>query len=57
MSDKKIDISDRVTELEKKIDILMSMLNHINKILSDKVIEKIELDFEEAVKNKLNQND
>jgi hypothetical protein len=57
MSDKQIDISDRVTELEKKIDILMSMLNHINKILSDKVIEKIELDFEEAVKNKLNQND
>lgn len=56
-SDNTKDITERVENLEKKIDIIMSMLNHINSMLSDKVIDTIEFDIEEAVKNRLNQHD
>ena len=56
-SDNTKDITERVEDVEKKIDIIMSMLNHINIILSDKVIDTIEFDIEEAVKNRLNQHD
>ena len=56
-SDNTKDITERVEDVEKKIDIIMSMLNHINIILSDKVIDNIEFDIEEAVKNRLNQHD
>ena len=57
MIDKQINISERVGALEKKIDIIMSMISHINGVLSDKVIDNIEFDIEEAIKNKLKQND
>lgn len=57
ISDNIEDITKRVENLEKKIDIIMSMLNHINIMLSDKVIDNIEFDVEEAIKNRLNQND
>lgn len=50
-------ITERVEYLEKKIDIIMSMLNHTNNMLTDKVIENIEFDIEEAVKNRLNNHD
>ena len=56
-SDNTKDITERVEDVEKKIDIIMSMLNHINSMLSDKVIDNIEFDIEEAVKNRLNQHD
>ena len=56
-SDNTKDITERVEDVEKKIDIIMSMINHINIILSDKVIDTIEFDIEEAVKNRLNQHD
>ena len=56
-SDNTKDITERVEDVEKKIDIIMSMLKHINSMLTDKVIDNIEFDIEEAVKNRLNQHD
>lgn len=53
----KKNITERVEDLEKKIDIIMSMLNHMNTMLSDKIIDNIEFDIEEAVKSRLNQHD
>jgi hypothetical protein len=44
----------RIETLEKKQEIIMSMLNHLNNQVSDIVLNKIEFDIEEAVEKKLN---
>jgi|688.fasta_scaffold815282_3 hypothetical protein len=46
-------LSERMDVLEKRIDIMMSMINHMNNILAENTIQKIEIDFEEAVNKKI----
>jgi hypothetical protein len=46
-------LSERMDVLEKRIDIMMSMVNHMNNILAENTIQKIEIDFEEAVNKKI----
>lgn len=47
------ELSEKIQSLESKMDIIMSMVNHINSIIADNVIQKIEMDFEEAVSRKI----
>lgn len=42
-------VEERIDVLESKIEIIMSMVNHLNEIISNDTISKIELDFKEAV--------
>lgn len=46
-------LTEKINVLEHRIDIMMSMLNHMNNILSENTIQKIEIDFEEAVNKKI----
>lgn len=48
------DLKDRIDTLEKKIDVIMSMINKINENMSVNVIEKIEQEIDEAVDKKIN---
>jgi hypothetical protein len=46
-------LTERILVLEKRIDVMMSMINHMNNILAENTIQKIEIDFEEAVNKKI----
>ena len=48
------DLKDRIDTLEKKIDVIMSMINKINENMSVNVIKKIEQEIDEAVDKKIN---
>lgn len=49
------DIDERLNVLEKQIDIVMSMVNHLNEVMTNKTIEKIELDFQRAVDQQIEE--
>lgn len=44
------EILERIEALEQKLEIQLGLLNHMTKIMSDKIVTKIELDLDEAVK-------
>lgn len=48
------DINNRIDNIEKKIDFIMSMINKINENMSVNVIDKIEKEIDEAVDKKIN---
>ena len=48
------DINNRIDNIEKKIEFIMSMVNKINENMSVNVIEKIEQEIDEAVDKKIN---
>ena len=47
------ELSEKIEMMNKRIDIMMSMINHLNSIIADNAIQKIEMDFEEAVNRKI----
>lgn len=47
------ELSEKIELMNKRIDIMMSMVNHLNSIIADNAIQKIEMDFEEAVNRKI----
>ena len=47
------ELSEKIELMDKRIDIMMSMVNHLNSIITDNAIQKIEIDFEEAVNRKI----
>lgn len=47
------ELSEKLELMDKRIDIMMSMVNHLNSIITDNAIQKIEIDFEEAVNRKI----
>lgn len=49
------DIDERLNVLEKQMDIVMSMINHLNEVMTNKTIEKIELDFQRAVDQQIEE--
>ena len=50
------ELSNKIEFMNHRIEIMMSMINHLNSIIADKAIEKIEIDFEEALNNKIKCN-
>lgn len=48
------EIKERIENLEKKIAIIMDMINHINHNMTIKVINEIENEINEAVDKKIN---
>lgn len=44
------EILERIEALEQKLEIQLGLLNHMTKVMSDKIVTKIELDLDEAVK-------
>ena len=52
MKENKKSITERIDNLEKKISVMMSMINHINEQLSNIVLNKIEFDIDDAVNKK-----
>jgi len=48
-------LEDKIESLEKRMDIIVSMINHLNNIITSNTIEKIEMDFEEAVNKKIEE--
>ena len=51
------EILERIEALEQKLEIQLGLLNHMNKIMSDKIVTKIELDLDEAVKKVVTDED
>ncbi len=51
------ELSEKIELMDKRIDIMMSMVNHLNSIITDNAIQKIEIDFEEAVNRKIQSMD
>jgi len=51
------ELSEKIEMMDKRIDIMMSMVNHLNSIITDNAIQKIEIDFEEAVNRKIQSMD
>jgi uncharacterized coiled-coil protein SlyX len=50
-------LEKRVDELEKRIEIQLGLINHLNRIISDNIINKIEFDVEEAAKRIVAERD
>lgn len=44
------EVEERLTALEQKLDIQLGLINHLTKVMSDKIVSKIEFDVSEAVK-------
>jgi len=53
MSDEQT-IEKRIEQLESKINVIMSLVNHINQTMSNNVIQNIQDVIDEAVNKKLN---
>lgn len=53
MKQTKKSITERLDELEKKVKIIMSMINHMNTQISNLTLNKIEFEVDEAVNKKL----
>lgn len=51
------EILERIKALEQKLEIQLGLINHITKIMSDKIVTKIELDLDEAVKKVVTDED
>lgn len=51
------EILERIEALEQKLEIQLGLLNHMTKIMSDKIVTKIELDLDEAVKKVVSDED
>lgn len=51
------EILERIEALEQKLEIQLGLLNHMTKIMSDKIVTKIELDLDEAVKKVVTDED
>jgi hypothetical protein len=47
-------LEDRIDELENKINVIMSLVNHINQTMSNNVIQNIQDVIDEAVDKKIN---
>ena len=47
-------LEQRVEELETKLDVVMSLVSHINQTMSNNVIQNIQDVIDEAVDKKLN---
>lgn len=45
------ELLERIEALEKKLEIQLGLINHLTKVMSDKIITKIEFDVNEAAKN------
>lgn len=48
MEEKKL--LERIEALEKKLEIQLGLINHLTKVMSDKIITKIDFDVNEAAK-------
>lgn len=44
------ELLERIEALEKKLEIQLGLINHLTKVMSDKIITKIEFDVNEAAK-------
>ena len=47
-------IEERLHDIERKIEVIMGMINHINHNMTIKVINEIEDEINEAVDKKIN---
>jgi Zn-dependent oligopeptidase len=47
-------IENRIEQLETKINVIMSLVNHMNQTMSNNVIQNIQDVIDEAVDKKLN---
>jgi uncharacterized coiled-coil protein SlyX len=43
-------LEERLNTVEKKLAIQESMINHLNNLLKDNIMNKIEIDFENMMK-------
>jgi uncharacterized coiled-coil protein SlyX len=49
-------LEERLEALEKKVEIQLGLINHLNKVMSEKIINKIEFDIDTAVKKILSED-
>lgn len=49
-------LEERLDALEKKVEIQLGLINHLNKVMSEKIINKIEFDIDAAVKKVLSED-
>jgi hypothetical protein len=47
-------IENRIEQLETKVNVIMSLVNHINQTMSNNVIQNIQDVIDEAVNKKIN---
>ena len=50
-------LEKRLDELEKRVEIQLSLINHLTRVISDNIINKIEFDVEEAAKRIVAERD
>lgn len=51
------EIEKRVDALEKRVEIQLGLINHLNRIISDNIINKIEFDVETAAQRIVAERD
>lgn len=51
------EIEKRVDALEKRVEIQLGLINHLNRIISDNIINKIEFDVEAAAQRIVAERD
>ena len=51
------EIEKRVDALEKRVEIQLGLINHLNRIISDNIINKIEFDVEAAAQRIVSERD
>lgn len=44
------ELQERIEALENKVEMQLGLINHLTKIMSDKIVSKIEFDLSEAVR-------
>lgn len=54
MNESSKSIEERLSAIERKIEVIMDMINHINHSMTIKVINEIENEINEAVDKKIN---
>lgn len=51
------ELLERIEALEKKLEIQLGLINHLTKVMSDKIITKIDFDVNEAAKKIVAEKD